>query len=378
MRDEGSVPDARQFGVAPPSGLRHSAAAGSPCRDPLRTLLGERLPAHWAVALALTVSCGAFQSACNANLTESGQVSVGGVSQPVPVSFERGDREVSVLLGGRAFTTLHFGDDWDKPFLYPLRTASGLTVSRGYPIEPREGEERDHDWHRGIWYGHGDINGHDFWRELGRDRTGMIVPLADPVLEPGSQRGVVEMRFGFRTALGELIGSLVQRYAISQPEDSIRVDADLTFAADRGQDLVFGDTEDGGFAMRLGDDFRQDRGAVLMNSEWLLDTENIWGQPARWVDYSGTADGKPAGVTILDHPSNVRHPSRWHARGYSLCSANPFGLADFTGEENVDGSYVVPEGETLTLRYRVVIHDGEGDPATIERWFGEFASEPAR
>ena len=283
-----------------------------------------------------------------------------------------------MLLGGRAFTTFHFGDEWDKPFLYPLRTASGAIVSRGYPVEPREGEESDHDWHRGIWYGHGEINGHDFWRELGRDRTGMIVPLADPALESGLGRGAFEMRLGFRTAHGELIGSIVQRYAISQPSDSIRVDADLTFAADRGQDLLFGDTEDGGFAMRLADEFRQERGAVLMNSEGLRDTENIWGQAARWVDYSGTVDGNPAGVTILDHPSNFRHPSRWHARGYSLWAANPFGLGDFTGGESADGSYVLPEGETLTLRYRVVIHDGVGDPATIEDWFDEFAAEPAR
>ncbi len=328
------------------------------------------------VALALAASIGVSHWGCAGNSNDSQQFLTGEVSRAIPVSFERGDHEVRVLLDGGPFTTLHFGDEWDKPFLYPLRTASGLTVSRGYPIEPRQGEERDHEWHRGIWYGHGEINGHDFWRELGRDRTGMIIPLSDPVLESGRGRGALEMRFGFRTARGELIGSLVQRYTISQPHDSIRVDAVLTFGADRGQDLRFGDTEDGGFAMRLADDFRQDRGAVLLNSEGFRDTENIWGKPARWVDYSGTVDGKSAGVTILDHPSNVRHPSRWHARGYSLCSVNPFGSHDFTGEENANGTFVVPAGETLTLRYRVIIHDGAAEPATIERWFSEFTSGP--
>lgn len=376
--DPGVLPNARRTGVAPPNGPRCSPAPGGPSRAPLRALHGYGFPGQLVAALALAVSCGAFSAACDGRLNDSGKRPVGGTPQPVPVSFERGDREVRVLLGGRAFTTLHFGDAWDKPFLYPLRTASGLTVSRGYPIEPREGEERDHDWHRGIWYGHGKINGHDFWRELGRDTTGMIVPLADPVLEPGPARGVVEMRFGLRPADEDPIGSLVQRYAISKQEDAIRVDADLTFVADRGQDLQFGDTEDGGFAMRLADGFRQDRGAVLLNSNGLRDTEHIWGQPARWVDYSGTVEGEWAGVAILDHPSNIRHPSRWHARGYSLNSANPFGTRDFTGEEDRDGSYVVPQGETLTLRYRVVIHDGKGHPETIERWFEEYASGPAR
>ena len=299
-------------------------------------------------------------------------------SNAVPVSFELGDRGVRVLLGGELFTSLRFGDEWAKPFLYPLRTASGLTLSRGYPVEPREGEAHDHSWHRGIWYGHGDISGHDFWRELGRDRTARIVSLADAVLEPGPDSGALEMRFGFRAADGKLIGSLTQRYAFRQRGESIRVDAALTFAADHGQALRFGDTEDGGFAMRLADEFRQDRGAVLLNSEGLRDTENIWGQAARWVDYSATVAGRAAGVTILDHPGNPRHPSRWHARGYSLCSANPFGLRDFTGDANADGSYSVAPGESLTFRYRVIIHDGPGETAAIERWFREFSAEPVQ
>ena len=339
-------------------------------------MLREGFPGPFLLALAAAAALAVSHWGCLDTLNESGQILTNDVTDPIPVSFESGDREVRVLLGGEPFTTLHFGDEWDKPFLYPLRTASGLTVSRGYPVMPREGEERDHDWHRGIWYGHGDINGHDFWRELGRDKTGMIVPLSEPVLEGRAERGAVEARFGFRTASGELIGSLVERYTISRPDDSIRIDALLTFAADRGQRLRFGDTEDGGFAVRLADEFRQERGAVLLNSEGLRETENIWGQAARWVNYSAVVDGKLAGVAILDHPSNLRHPSRWHARGYSLCSANPFGLRDFTGDESADGSHVVPLGGTLTLRYRVIIHEGATEPATIKRWFSEFATEP--
>lgn len=295
--------------------------------------------------------------------------------RPATVSLKAELDAVRVYIRDEPFTTLHFGEQWDKPFLYPLRTASGVTVSRGYPIEPREGEESDHAWHRGIWYGHGDISGHDFWRELGRDKTGIMVPLSSPMTEDGAERGTVEMRFGLQAAAGELIGSVLQRYTIWQSGDSNRIDAVLTLDADRGQELRFGDTEDGGFAMRLADEFRQERGAVLRNSAGSLGTENIWGAAARWVDYSAEVDGKAAGVAILDHPSNLRHPSRWHARGYSLCSANPFGLRDFTGDEGADGSHVVPEGSALTLRYRVIIHEGGTSPAMIERWFGEFAME---
>ena len=350
-------------------------AVAHPARNRLRQRPGRaRVPASAVSWLAIVATLGGLASGCGG---ESDSVADGGAparNGRAAISFEPRPGLIRVMLGGEAFTGLHFGEEWDKPFLYPLRTVSGTVVSRGYPVEPRDGEERDHDWHRGIWYGHGDINGHDFWRELGRDRSGTIVPLSEPVFEAGDRSGWIEVELGFRNASGGLEGSLVQRYAFERVERSFRIDARLTFKADQGRDLRFGDTEDGGFAMRLSDGFRQDRGAVLRNAEGLTDTENIWGKASRWVDYATAPGDAQAGVAILDHPSNPRHPSRWHARGYSLCSANPFGLRDFTGADDADGSYVVPQGETRTFRYRIVIHEGAASLETIEAWFGDFAA----
>lgn len=294
------------------------------------------------------------------------------------MTFEQGDRLVRVSLGGAPLTTFHYGEQWDKPFLHPIRTPSGSEVSRGYPVDPKDGEERDHDWHRGIWWGHGDIGGHDFWRELGRDKTGRLVPVGEPVAVGGDETGTLEALFALRAASGEVIGHVSQLYAFARAGDTVRIDVELRILADAGQDLLIGDTEDGGFAMRLADAFRQDRGAVLSNSEGRRDTENIWGQAARWIDYSAEAGGSPAGATILDHPSNLRHPSRWHARGYSLCSANPFGLRDFTGDPGADGSYLLPSGQLLDLRYRIIIHEGVDGSGEIDRWFDEFAAQPPR
>lgn len=326
------------------------------------------------LAAVVAVVLGSFV-ACQSDSEAVGRSDLPGLDPSPSVSFESGEETIRVLIDGEFLTAYRLGSEWDKPFLYPLRTASGTVVSRGYPIEPREGEESDHDWHRGIWYGHGDINGHDFWRELGRDRTGRIVPLSDPVLEPGDGSGSIEAELGFRSPDGDLQGTLVQRYSFSATAGTIRIDAGLTFRANQGKDLRFGDTEDGGFAIRLADEFRQDRGATLLNAAGFTGTESIWGREARWVDYSAAVNERAVGVAILDHPSNLRHPSRWHARGYSLCSANPFGLSDFTGNSSADGSHVVPSGDSLMLRYRVVIHEGDTTAGKIERWFREFAAE---
>ena len=40
---------------------------------------------------------------------------------------------------------------------------------------------------------------------------------------------------------------------------------------------------------------------------------------------TGTVDGKPVTIAILNHPSSTNYPTYWHARGYGLFAANPIG-----------------------------------------------------
>jgi hypothetical protein len=150
------------------------------------------------------------------------------------------------------------------------------------------------------------------------------------------------------------------------------IDAVITIRADAGQALTFGDTDDGGFAIRLSEEFREDRGARLRNSEGLEGTKNIWGKPARWVDYSALIDGERAGVAILDHPSNLRHPSRWHARPYGLNAANPFALKSFTKDPTAEGAFTLPDGQKLVLRYRTLVYEGSPD---IERLYDSYSKK---
>ena len=78
------------------------------------------------------------------------------------ISFQRTEAEIRVLCDGEIFTSLHF-DDVQKPFLYPITSARGVSVTRGYPMELRPGETKDHSHHTSLWFAHGDVNGHDFW-----------------------------------------------------------------------------------------------------------------------------------------------------------------------------------------------------------------------
>jgi hypothetical protein len=126
---------------------------------------------------------------------------------------------------------------------------------------------------------------------------------------------------------------------------------------------------------RFRDEFMQDRGATLMNADGLVTTEKIWGKRARWVDYSTTIGGEKVGVTIMDHPRNPKYPTYWHARGYGLCAANPFGERDFSNDKNRDGSLTVPAGGRIEFRYRIVIHPGDAQSAGAEQLSSAYAGE---
>ena len=54
-------------------------------------------------------------------------------------------------------------NDANKPFLAPLRSASGKVVTRGFPMENIAGESKDHLHHRGLWFSYDDVNGVKFW-----------------------------------------------------------------------------------------------------------------------------------------------------------------------------------------------------------------------
>jgi hypothetical protein len=277
---------------------------------------------------------------------------------------------VEISLDGKPLTAFYYNSKWDKPFLYPIQTVSGIVVSRGWPVEPRAGEQQDHSWHRGIWWGHGDINGEDFWREKPDKSTSRFVIEGVPQASGDS----LDVKLAMITSKGKPIGTVAHRYTFMKEGSDILIEAAITIIADAGQQLRFGDTEDGGFGIRLSDEFRQERGARLINSEGLSTTEQIWGKPARWTEYSATIGGRLVSVAIFDHPSNLRHPTRWHARGYSLNAANPFALGDFTGDKKNDGSYTLPAGQQLRLRYLVVIHEGDSAPQLREKRFARFAS----
>ena len=72
-------------------------------------------------------------------------------------------RKIDVMVDGSLFTSLIYPEDVAKPILWPVMSASGKEITRGYPRAPRAFESTDHPHQIGIWFNFGDVNGLDFW-----------------------------------------------------------------------------------------------------------------------------------------------------------------------------------------------------------------------
>ena len=117
---------------------------------------------------------------------------------------------------------------------------------------------------------------------------------------------------------------------------------------------------------------REKEGGKVLNSDGKKTTQECWGQPARWVDYSGMVEAKEYGVTLMDHPSNFR-PSRYHVRDYGLFSMSPFGEGAYQNDPNKSKPVILDDvTPSLRLRYGLFIHPGNSADGHVAEAYEQF------
>src|SRR5687768_2697842 len=79
------------------------------------------------------------------------------------VKITKSADRIGVDIDGKPFTSLWVGPEVAKPYLYPLRAASGTVVTRRFPLEDAPGDSKDHPQHRGLTFAHADLNGFNYW-----------------------------------------------------------------------------------------------------------------------------------------------------------------------------------------------------------------------
>lgn len=282
---------------------------------------------------------------------------------------------ISVEIKGKPFTQFFTGPETNKPYLHPLRSASGKVITRGYPMEEIAGESHDHPHHRGLWFSHGDVNGFDFWgNEKRGGNFGRIVLSKVNNLAGGKDSGIIDAVLEWRDPSGKPLLTEARKMIFYNQPKTRTIDFDILLTA--MEKVTFGDTKEGTFAVRVATPLQEGNTGKIVDSQNREGEKQIWGKRADWVDYSGTVEGEPLGIAIFDHPGNPRHPTWWHARGYGLFAANIFGWKDFENDKSKDGKLVLAPGETLRFRYRVFIHPGDSRSARVAQTYRDYTAAP--
>ena len=306
---------------------------------------------------------------------------------------------VDIAIDGQPFTAYIWPARLAKPVLYPLRTAKGTLVTRGFPLEPRAGERVDHPHHVGLWFNYGNVNDFDFWNNSeaikpeDAPKMGNVRHRAIVAAKSGAGQGELEIEADWITGKQQHILKEHTRFVFRNGPNFRSIDRITTLQA-LSEKVVFHDDKEGVLGMRVTRALEapSDRAEVFtdasgrpttvtkmdntgVNGVYLTSEgkkgDAAWGTRGRWCNLSGRIGEEPVTITILDHPSNPGFPTYWHARGYGLFAANPLGQKIFSnGKEELNFS-LTPH-QSVTFRYRVLISSEILTPDATEAAYKNF------
>jgi hypothetical protein len=323
-------------------------------------------------------------------------------TQRIQVVPNEAGRRVDVIIDGKPFTSYIWPTTLKKPTLFPLRSANGTVVTRGYPLEPRKGERVDHPHHVGLWLNHGNVNGLDFWNNsdaIKADQApkyGTIVHRRIVEAKGGKDRGNLVIEADWLKPDGKALLKEHTEFEFKGEAGSRTIDRTTTLTA-LGERVVFQDDKEGTFGMRVarGLELPYDKAEVLIDESGhptpkpVLDNtgvsgqyisseglkgDAVWGTRGRWMMLTGTVDAQPVTLAILDNPANPGFPTYWHARGYGLFAANPLGEKVLTNGKK-ELNLTLDPGKSTTFHFRVLILNGTAKPDDIEKAYQAFAPQ---
>jgi len=294
------------------------------------------------------------------------------------------DDRVRIDIDGKLFTEF-----WTKGaahvYYWPIIGPNGAKMTRAWPMEEAPGEEHDHPHHRSMWFSHGLVNGVDFWGETASYKSDAKHPVGQIVHEKileakgGPEVGVLTSQEKWAAPDGSVPVTSRQTLRVySRPGTERLMDFEVTLTAG-DKDAVFGDTKEGTAAIRIAESMRLKGPKSTPGAGKIINSEGdsgdqAWGKRAKWVDMSGPIDGKTYGIAFMDHPSNPRHPTRWHARDYGLFAANPFCEKEMDKNQPTGaGDFTLKAGQSVTFKYRILIHEGDGDAAKVNARYQAYS-----
>ena len=298
------------------------------------------------------------------------------------------DGNIAVNIDGELFTRYVTNDTvTNKCYFWPIVGPSGAKMTRAYPMKNVEGEKQDHPHHRSVCFGIHSVGGYNTWHErMTFTKNGKVDEKKEATTGRQVHTKVIKAEAKGNSATlitqcdnvnkaGEVYMKQTRTVHFHVAKNGSRVmDIDIVLTGVNDSITVFG-LKDSGLTVRVAHSMCVDakEGGRIVNSNGDIDAK-AWGKRVPWVDFNGPVEGKTMGVAMFNHPDSFRHPTPWHVRTYGLFTANPFALHEVGGEKE-SGDYELKKGKTITLKHRIIFHDGDEKKADIAKAWKAYAKE---
>jgi methane monooxygenase PmoA-like len=290
----------------------------------------------------------------------------------VRITPDPAKKQFAVAIAGKPFTTYCYGPEFaDKPVFYPVLSPNGARINREFPmVKDVPGETNDHPHHQSAWFTYDEVNGIHFWNP---DTSGRHIEHRDARL--GLDGNTLTALLAWKDKDGNVVLDETKRVTFGGDATAFWMDHDITLKATIP--VVFGDTKEGAFGIRLNDTLKETGGTGrFINAEGLETEAKVWGKTSAWVALRGTvkdnAGDKDVTVAIFPHPTSFNSPPYWHARGYGLFAANPFGAHAYDPKVP-ERATKLASGDSVHLRYRMVVYSGKVEKTRLDQDFAGFA-----
>jgi hypothetical protein len=256
---------------------------------------------------------------------------------------------IDVTINGRFFTSYYFSDNEKYPFFFPVNGPK----SGGSVTSMRNGE---YPHHSSLFFGCDRVNGGNYWQE-GLER-GRIISSGARIAEQDTAHVIITDECSWKRPDAPSPIRDSRKITITAPRDGM-YQIDFVITLEMLEDVTIEKTNHSLFSARMDPDLSVKNGGTMVNAAGDSGEKATFGKTSPWMDCFGKRGDITEGLAILQHPGNIDYPAPWFTRDYGFFSPTILYWPSDDKATHLD------KGDSVTLRYRVLVHAGNTQAADI-------------
>ena len=288
-------------------------------------------------------------------------------------SWRHNDSSLALVNNNKIVWQFNFDEKQSKPYFHPISLTDGTELTWLRPP--------DHPWHYGLWFSWKFIDGVNYWEE--DSNTGKAAGTTEwdnvKVQTHFDGSADITMDLSYHEPNKPTVLSEKRTVVISTPDDSGGYIMDWTSVftcvsekLELNRTPLPGEKDGqswGGYAglsLRIRKSVQDAQFTGTKGPVTLKDGRFRGNDVA--MEYSGIVNDKIFGVAMFDHPDNLNSPTPWY-----LIDTETMDF--FTPAVICYAPHIMSKGETLTLKYRIIIHSGRFDSNELKEKYKLFVAD---